>query len=507
MRRRSAPGASAFLCGSALVFAAFLPSPTIASAAENNAAAPYLRTELMTLGPWAPPVPTPPPAPDMPPSGPAPGATDAATAEQAALAGAPSMQAPPARPVYGPLPPPSQAEPPGVRPAGISAALYDAVERATANYPSVASSRLNVRAAEADLRAAKWLRFPSLSAQAFAYGVHGRQVTSTVEIDQPIWTGGRIDASIRRAEATKITNAAQLEETVLQVALDITSAYYDLARLTRHQTILEAELAEHRRLVDSIARRVEQQVSPNADLELAKSRAAQVAQDLNTTIAQRYAASAHFAQLVGDEHYDPGSVPRYDPAFFHPAPADAIAQAVDCNPTRRRLEGQALVARADYLSARAAVFPQLSAEVSHNEIVGTRAGLSLRETLDGGLTNFAAADAAKLRQQSAELQIGTAERQIRETVASDIAENAAVRSRIAAAATAAESANAVTQSYLRQYIAGRRTWLDVMNAVREGSDAEISEADAEISAMASTARLLLNTCRWQPQGGGEALRQ
>jgi len=46
----------------------------------------------------------------------------------------------------------------------------------------------------------------------------------------------------------------------------------------------------------------------------------------------------------------------------------------------------------------------------------------------------------------------------------------------------------------------------VMNAVREGADAEISEADAEIGAMASTARLLLNTCRWQPQGGGKAVR-
>ena len=59
-------------------------------------------------------------------------------------------------------------------------------------------------------------------------------------------------------------------------------------------------------------------------------------------------------------------------------------------------------------------------------------------------------------------------------------------------------ARSVTESYQRQYVAGRRTWLDMMNAVREATDAQLTEADAEVSAMASAARLLLRTCRWAP---------
>ena len=405
--------------------------------------------------------------------------------------------------VYGPsMPGGGQAVPPGVRPAGVGQPLFDAVERATATYPSVAAGKASVRATDADLRAARWQRFPSLSVEAFAYGGENKQITSTVSLDQPIWAGGRIGAAIHRAKASGVASRAQLDETVLAVALQISGAYYDMARTAERQAILEESLAEHRRLVDSIARRVKQEVSPRADLELAQSRAAQVEQDLNTVISQRASVTRRFLELVGDGRYDPGAVPRYDPALYRPAAAGALEEAVTCNPTRRRLAGDALVARADAEAARAAYMPQLSAQVSHNEIVGTRAGIVLRAQTGGGLAQFAAADAARLRQQASELAVAAAEREIRETIATDLAANAAGRRNAAAGAIAARAAEAVTQSYLRQYIAGRRTWLDVMNAVREAASAELTRSDAEIDAMASTARLLLNTCRWQPQGAG-----
>jgi len=404
--------------------------------------------------------------------------------------------------VYGPVVPVGQTMPPGVRPPGIGQPLFDAVERATATYPSVAAGRATIRATDADLRAARWQRFPSLSVEAFAFGGENKQVTSTVALDQPIWAGGRIGAAIHRAKASGVASRAQLDETVLTVALRISDAYYDMARAAERQAILEDSLAEHRRLVDSIARRVGQEVSPRADLELAQSRAAQVEQDLNDVTAQRAAVTQRFLELVGDDGYDPGAVPRYDPALYHPSASGALEEAVTCNPTRRRLAGTALVARADAEAARAAYMPQLSAQLSHNEVVGTRAGVVLRAQTGGGFAQFAAADAARARQTASELAVAAAEREIRETVAADLATNAAGRRNAAAGAVAARAAEAVTQSYLRQFIAGRRTWLDVMNAVREAASAQLARSDAEIDAMVSTARVLLNTCRWQPRGAG-----
>jgi len=70
---------------------------------------------------------------------------------------------------------------------------------------------------------------------------------------------------------------------------------------------------------------------------------------------------------------------------------------------------------------------------------------------------------------------------------------------MASTVAAAETTARVTESLLRQFVAGRRTWLDVMNAVREGVAAKAALVQVESSAMASAARLQLRTCAWQPE--------
>lgn len=54
---------------------------------------------------------------------------------------------------------------------------------------------------------------------------------------------------------------------------------------------------------------------------------------------------------------------------------------------------------------------------------------------------------------------------------------------------------------MRQFIAGRRSWLDVMNSLRETLSARLIQADAEIQTLASFTRLSLRTGRWSPFSG------
>jgi adhesin transport system outer membrane protein len=51
---------------------------------------------------------------------------------------------------------------------------------------------------------------------------------------------------------------------------------------------------------------------------------------------------------------------------------------------------------------------------------------------------------------------------------------------------------------MRQFIAGRRSWLDVMNALRETVSAQAGLAQAEVTAMSTSVRLQLRSGRWQP---------
>ena len=49
----------------------------------------------------------------------------------------------------------------------------------------------------------------------------------------------------------------------------------------------------------------------------------------------------------------------------------------------------------------------------------------------------------------------------------------------------------ISASYDRQYLVGRKSWLDLMNAVRERVQTKVQLADAEASLIGSSRRLLV----------------
>src|SRR3546814_2282841 len=101
---------------------------------------------------------------------------------------------------------------------------------------------------------------------------------------------------------------------------------------------------------------------------------------------------------------------------IYPDPAGAFDQALACSPKRKRLLAEADAARAQAKVAKASALPQLSAQMSYNQIIGTRAGLAVTAQTGGGLSAFAAADAARLRADSATIDVTTADRELIEQI-------------------------------------------------------------------------------------------
>lgn len=413
-----------------------------------------------------------------------------------------------------PAPPSMQPGPPAAaRPAvsaqtvdgavatGIPPALARAAEQAVRTYPAIAAAMSAIRASGSELQAARWGRFPSVSAEVATLNDRIGRIRPALQVNQPLWTGGRIAGTIQRAQASSQVAGAQLDETVLDVLLRLSASYFEIARTIQLEAILKDSLTEHQRLVESMERRVSQEVSPRSDLDLARSRAAQVRQEMTTVSAQRYSALQRFYELVGDTNFELGPVPEYSASRYHPAAEGAVAEALGCSPTLRRRKAEADVALADAKVAKASIFPQVGVLGSYTDAAGAQVGLSVRAQTSGGFAPLASAQAARSRAQTAGLQISVAERETREAVVLDVVENTSARGRIEASSAAAEAATAVTESFMRQFITGRRTWLDVMNAVRESNAARIGLTEAKISAMASATRLRLRTCRWTPQAG------
>ena len=374
--------------------------------------------------------------------------------------------------------------------------IHFLINKAVKTHPSIAAAEASVRAAGADVRSAKWQRFPSLSVEGLFLNQQSNRLQPQVIAEQPLWSGGRLSGTIKRAEIRENVALAAYEEAVLAIASSTARAFYEVYRWRERNVLLSVSLEQHNRMVATMDRRVAQEVSPLSDLELARTRALQVEQQLFQGNAQERSALNVLRELVGDPLLVlSGSPPEVQ---TWPSLDDTMVmdQSLNFSPYLKRLKFDARALDAEARIARASILPQLSSQYSYSDTFGHRVGLVLKAQSDGGLSRFAASDAARRRVEAGELQIVAGERQLRDQLFALLREYESATSRLAGSETASDAAQRITESYLRQFTSGRRTWLDVMNAVREETAAKTDAVEASISGISSLARLLLLSGQW-----------
>ena len=422
----------------------------------------------------------------------------------AAPAGAAAQESPEESPqttVYGPQAEVAQGKG-DIQPVAIPDPLDRAATLAAATHPLVQAAEAESDALDADLRTARFQRYPSLSVEALA-ATEGSSFADqdglalNAVLEQPIWSGGRIGGEIERARAARRVGENRVDESQRDIVIRVVSAYYEYVIAAERIAVLEASVAQHNELLAAIGRRVEREVSPLADLTLGRSRTAQVELDLASAMESRDSARLRLLQLTGGVEIDP-VLPPSGVSRSLPPEENALAEALGCSPSLRALQNLVDVAQAQRDVAQANFWPQLLAQVSQNEITGTRAALVLRAQLGPGLSNISQLEASDARILRALAEFGENERNLREQLSRDYVVVRAAERRIAAGVLAADAADDIIASYQRQFIAGRRSWLDVMNAVREAANARLTESDARVSAAAASARILAVSCRWQP---------
>ena len=413
-----------------------------------------------------------------------------------------------AAPVFGP--PAPLAEPPRASPpAAIPPELDRAAAIAAATHPRIAAADAEARALAAEYRGARWLRYPSLNIEALA-ATEGSNLADSdglalnLALEQPVWSGGRISGEIARARSLYAAGTDRVAEAARGIVLAVSEAYYDYLLAATRAQVLAQSLAEHERLIGSIERRVTGEVSPRADLTLARARGAQVRLEIAGTEELRAAARARLAALTGGAEIAP-EMPRAPITETLPPEELALAEALQCDPALAALADLVAAAEAERRLARRGLLPQVLLQLSQNELTGARAAVVLRARTGNGLAQFSRIDGAQARIERALAQYGEAERAVREDLRRDYALLAAARERIAMGAVAAVDAGAIVQSYQRQFLAGRKSWLEVMNAVREAAAATLVAGDARVAAAAGAARILARTCRWRAAPPATAL--
>lgn len=378
-------------------------------------------------------------------------------------------------------------------PISLNAVLREAVTQ----HPDIRSRRDEQQAAVDRLDAARWGRFPGLSAEVETRS-GGPQ--SVLRVEQPLWNGGRISSQIDVSQAELGVAGATLSETQLDVLQRSAGAFFDILRLEQRLKTALANEAEHLRLLEIIKRRVAAEVSPSTDETQAAARWRQAITERIQTIRQIDTARLLLAQLVG----------KPVAALLPPAPinmgrwteATLLEAAMRVSPERQRLVAQVDAAEAQIGLAKSQIMPSLVA--GYQSRLGTvpfgeernRVYLAVQVQTGGGLSSLANVRAAVSQKTAAVDAIEAHDRRLTQSVRTSWAESQALTEQVEPVRNLLIGSEEIVASYLRQFQVGRKNWLDVLNAQREKTQAEYSFSDLEYPLMLSSVRLLLLAGRW-----------
>ncbi|WP_310614105.1 TolC family protein [Limnohabitans sp.] len=400
------------------------------------------------------------------------------------------------------------------------------LESILSNHPAVLAARAETQAARFEVVGAWQQMLPELQATtAKPTNRDPKQVTqpkSTLAVEQKLWAGNKLTATVEAAEMAEKSAQAKLNEAKLNIALVAVEALQAFRSAVERLRVNEQTTLRLSRFESLMARRVEAEVSAPIDATLVRSRMLQAQVDQSNAQTAKRVAISRLEQLnlggpaVAWESLNAQSLGG---AINVPLPLDekqawdALQSRIDAHPSVVRYSADAQVARArqDVLSADR--FPVVYARLERNRYdntgFSTQDGVTvgyvgMRFTPGAGYASYSQAVAAAERAQSAQQQAESSRREITNQLRQDLEEWRSATARLVDYRSAVKNAALVSESYERQFIVGRLSWQQTLDAVREHGQVSMSLADTEASLWAASYRLRLRSGDYDLLAQGDA---
>ena len=415
-------------------------------------------------------------------------------------------------PFFGVAADSEQTSTPG--PGSLEALLQSALEE----HPLVDAGRAEIRSAEQGIKSARWQFFPTPGVEyqrAYAddadRNFQGDDYTAVFSLEQPLWSGGRISGGLASARAALGVSQASLQENQRELALRVVQAYGEWLTASLQKDTLETSEQRHLKLFERVRRRMEGGVSTGSDLQLASGRLQSVKADRAAIEARERSAIAVLSELSGRSLTvsELANARRNLPQELVLLEVNLVNSALSHSPSIERADAEVEAARAEIKTRRAQTRPDvfLRFERQFNNLQFANQGpesrvlVGVRSQLGAGLSSYSGIAEAQETVSAALAFRRSAELSIREQVRSDLALLNSFEIRLPALQEATRTAIEVYESYQRQFLTGRKSWLDVMNSARDLQQARLQLADVTAGHLTLSWRLYVLANPLQVIGG------
>ena len=395
--------------------------------------------------------------------------------------------------------------------------MLAAISLAVAGHPSAQNRRMELQALGYDLESAESLRYPTFSLQASSssnlLGVSssstGDQYQTVVAVmRQPLWAGGRIDGGIDQATARMKIGKLSLLIVQRQLIENTAAAYVTVLGARSRYSAADLNVKEHERLKVLIARRAAGGIASQADIQLASSRLSQAA-------AQAIQLEGTLERALNDlQALTLVRLPAMaivDEGMFGALPGDTVTAAEEVSATILQKKLEVVLARTASDLATANMLPSLYGKVEQDiysrtsygsQSQGTRVGIVFEGTLEGfGLSGWKRVKSSTARVDAARSEVEAARNEVRRQVRGLLTDLRNLQAIVNSNQQLVTSTEETLNSFMRQYDAGRKSWVDVLNAQRELSDARLSLVQSRSSLLETRARLAVQLGQFDQLAG------
>ncbi len=372
--------------------------------------------------------------------------------------------------------------------------LLSALRSAVTLHPSVKSKQAELQSLGFRLEEAESGKLPTISISAHALTDNATNDHGSFQAQQTILSFGKLEGTISVAAQKKEVGKLLLLQVRRQLLEDTGAAYVSHWSAKQSLAIAEANVAEHERLYQMIQRRQQGGIASEADVRLALSRLIQ-------TKAQREqlrgtAEKAGLALVTLTQTAMSADVP-VDQALIQIPERGTTVMAADNNEATVQVKSAELESARREADLRAAErLPTLYARYERQvtRTTGTasidRMGVMLTGSLEGmGVTGQKRVDAAVAHVAAAQENLADTRAKIRQRIASLWTERETQQLMMQSYEQSVAEIEETLQSFLRQYDAGRKSWMDVLNIQREVSDTRLQLEQARAAWLEMSLRI------------------
>ena len=341
------------------------------------------------------------------------------------------------------------------------------------SHPSIQASSEAIKGSDARIDSAKWGYYPTPSVEMSVKDKD--RYTTVARLDQPLWTGGKLDSAYDIATSKKNETMYEFQETSYKLIENFLSILQNYTTSKANIVELEKGLKTLNEFGEMLDRRVDAGVSPYADKELINSRIKQINSDLIVAKNKYKVSLLQIEQLLSHTMKCGINVSSVNVLESNDIET-LIKKMLDSHPSFKKIAHQIKTAQFELESTKASVMPDLKLRAEHQRGSLYDDNINLSQNLiyatfsvttHAGLSAFSNVEAAKVKVHQIDFQKQTLEKELTDGVLTDYNNYLVATSKIDTLKSSIISSSNVLDSYSRLFVAGKKQWLDLVNASRE----------------------------------------